>query len=238
MGRAKTRPFIIMEKNVLIVHYNTPELTKATILSVLKHTSDCKITVFDNSNRLPFPPMDGVCIIDNTHGRVVDFDAVINSFQNRLESDNSYASAKHCLSVDYCFDLFEEGFVLLDSDVLIKKDITSLFDSSVAWVGQPHRTTKHPVKIPRLYPFCCFINTKLCREHSIRYFDREHMWQLSEGTGSWYDTGAWFLEATDALPHRISACSEYIIHYGGASFLTNKKESWEQWLEKNKTLYE
>ena len=52
-----------MKKNVAIVHFNTPELTRATILSLWKHTPDCHVTVFDNSDRRPFEPMEGVTLI-------------------------------------------------------------------------------------------------------------------------------------------------------------------------------
>ena len=62
-----------MERNVCTVNFNTPELTRAAILSLWKHTPGCQVTVFDNSDRLPFGTMDGVRVIDNTRGRVVDF---------------------------------------------------------------------------------------------------------------------------------------------------------------------
>ena len=42
-------------KQVAIVHYNTPELTEAGILSLRKHGGeDWPVTVFDNSDRKPF----------------------------------------------------------------------------------------------------------------------------------------------------------------------------------------
>lgn len=224
---------------MLIVHYNTPELTKATVLSVWKHTQNAKVFVFDNSTEKPFVSMDGVILIDNTEGKILDFDKMIHSFPNRQESTNGYGSAKHCYTVDHCFEYFDEGFVLLDSDVLVKKDLTDLFDSSVCWVGEKHTTTKHPVRIPRLYPFCCFINTKMCSRNRIRYFDAYHMWQLSGSKlGCWYDTGAWFLEASKDLPHRQIRVSDYVEHYGGGSFLTDKKISPEEWLNKYVEYYE
>lgn len=231
-------PFYLMEKNVCIVHFNTPELTRATIRSLWKHTPGCKVTIFDNSDSIPFGAMEGVLVIDNTKGRNIDFDEMISSFPDRRESDNGYGSAKHCRSVDFLMDLFKDGFLLLDSDVLVIKDVSSLFDNTAAWVGQPHKSIKHKVNIERLYPFCCYINTKMCMENGIRYFDRDHMWQLSDGIGRWYDTGAWFLYATRALPHRKIRTNDYIIHYGGGSFKRDKRISPEEWLQKNKKYYD
>ena len=37
-----------------IVHYNTPKLTRAALLSLWKHTPGCRAVVFDNSDRRPF----------------------------------------------------------------------------------------------------------------------------------------------------------------------------------------
>ena len=224
--------------NVLIIHFNTPELTRACVLSILKHTPNCNITVFDNSTTRPFKPTNGVRVIDNTKGQEIDFNKFINIFQNRRKSDNGYGSAKHCYSVNYCFKYFNDGFILLDSDVLVKRDLSELWNSKIIWSGQPHISGKHPVNIERLYPFCCYINVAMCRKLGIQYFDKNHMWQLSEGRGSWYDTGAWFLEATKGIPSRTIKIKDYITHYGGGSFLKNKPETPEEWLSNNAKYYQ
>ena len=58
-------------KNILIVHYNTPELTLATIKSVRKHTPGCYFYVFDNSDKYPFvPDRNDICVFDNTKGAI------------------------------------------------------------------------------------------------------------------------------------------------------------------------
>lgn len=228
-----------MEKNILIVHYNTPELTMAAILSIWKHTPDAHVFILDNSDKRPLDHIDGVTILDNTKGQLIDFDKVIGGLPKGRESINNYGSARHCYSIDYCMDLFDDGFLLLDPDILVKKDVTSLFDDCVCWVGEKHTTTKHSVRIPRLYPFCCFINTRICKKHNIRYFDYEHMWELEcPGKGSWYDTGAWFLEASKHLPHRYIRVKDYIIHYGGGSFRSNQRETQSEWLNKYSKYYE
>ncbi len=238
-GAGEISPLLSMEKNVCIVHFNTPELTRATIRSVWKHTPDAKITVFDNSDSIPFGHMDGVTVLDNTNGQLIDFNAMICEYPNRKRSDNNYGSAKHCRSVDYLMDLFEDGFLLLDSDVLVTNDVSCLFDWSVAWVGQSHVSGKHRINIDRLYPFCCFINSKLCKEFGIRYFDSNHMWQLAgDGIGGWYDTGAWFLHSARHLPHKRIKILDYIVHYGGGSFRKDKNITPKEWLHKYRKYYE
>ena len=73
---------------VAIVHYNTPELTEAGILSLRKHGGmDWPVTVFDNSDRKPFKKkkMKGVKVIDNTKGKVIDFEAELAKYPDRME---------------------------------------------------------------------------------------------------------------------------------------------------------
>ena len=67
------------KKHIAIVHYNTPELTEAAILSLRLHGGmDYEVTVFDNSDRRPFTAkMDGVTIIDNTKGKYIDFEKLL-----------------------------------------------------------------------------------------------------------------------------------------------------------------
>lgn len=227
-----------MDKNVLIVHYNTPELTDALVRSIKKHTPDSRITIFDNSDTRPFPKVEGVDILDNTKGQLIDFDRFLSMFPERIPSTNDWGSAKHCFTIDFCFRYFEKGFVLLDSDVLVKKDLTELWNPEKIWVGQSHITAKHKVNVPRLYPFCCFINTEMCKKKGIRYFNGEYMWQLTDHPiRSWYDTGAWFLSATRELPFEEIMVTDYIVHYGGGSFRKDKEITPEIWLELNEKLY-
>ena len=54
------------KKQVAIVHYNTPELTRAAILSLRKQTGDrSAVTVFDNSDKRPFVGCDGIAAKKN-----------------------------------------------------------------------------------------------------------------------------------------------------------------------------
>lgn len=228
-----------MKKNVCIVHYNTPVLTEAVIKSIRKHTPDVHITIFDNSDRYPFRKTDDVDVIDNTSGQIIDFVAFLDSYHGKMDSTcNDWGSVKHCVSVDYLFSRFPDGFVLMDSDALLKKDISSLFDESVAYIGEEFVNPKDKIMlVPRLLPFLCWINVKMCKKYGISYFDDRRSWKLRYGgPESWYDTGASFLEDCKKanLPFRNISLKDYIEHFIGASY---KGKPWRMWLEENRDLF-
>lgn len=220
-----------------IVNYNTPELTAAAIMSLRKHTP-CDVIVFDNSDRRPMPPMEGVDIIDNTLGQVIDFPRWLDGFPNKLPSDdNNYGSAKHCKSVDILLDLVPEGFLLLDSDVLVMRDVSALHDRRFAWAGevQNHRSRFGTAK--RILPMLCYINAPMLMEYGIRYFDGSRMFALTDRKPyAAYDTGASFWEACEELrlPYRGVRINEYVIHLGHGSW---RRCDHSEWLEQHKELW-
>lgn len=229
-----------MERNVCTVNFNTPDLTRAAILSLRKHTPGCRVTVFDNSDRIPFGTMDGVRVIDNTRGQVIDFDAFLRQFPNKTDARNDWGSAKHCRTIQELFKYFPGGFVLMDSDVLVKRDISAFFNPESIFVGEEGITPyRHRHKVPRLLPFLCWINVSLCRQLGINYFDPVRCWMLHPDGyfGSWYDTGASFLEECKRVgaPARYLQLGDYILHFKGGSW-TGKSAG--QWLEQNRRLYE
>jgi hypothetical protein len=225
--------------DVGIVHYNTPELTTAAIRSLFKHTPNARVTVFDNSDRRPFPPLPDiqgkVTVIDNTRGQVVDFGKMLDDFPDRDMSDvdgSNFGSAKHCKSVDVLTEMLPDGFVLMDSDVLVRKDITPLFDSRFAWVGQVRMNrTKYGIRLPKVAPYICYLNARMMREHGIRYYNPRKMYGLSKRSPDiGYDTGCWFFEAVSAahLPGREVSIADYIHHFGHASWRDRNPEEWLQ----------
>lgn len=229
-----------MEKNVVIVNYNTPELTTAAIKSLQKNTPDCKITVFDNSDKAPFKPMKGVTVLYNDRGQMVDFNSVLDKYPKKGKTANDFGSAKHTMSVDFVMKMVPEGFVLMDSDVLVKKDISCFFDEKFAYVGEEREfdNKENYGKKPRLLPYLCFINTRRCSKAGVGYFDGERCWKLKAGKNAKdYDTGASFLEDCKAkeLPGKEIKLEEYIVHLGHGSF--GDKDA-SAWLEENKALYE
>ena len=234
--------------DVLIIHYNTPELTVAAVRSLWKNTPHAKVTIFDNSDKRPFcfDGLDGVNgsdgmieIIDNTRGQCVDLDAWLQTFPKKdPTNDNRYASARHCKSVDWCMKMFPDGFLLMDSDVLVRQDVTPLFDERFAWVGQKksHRS-KYGVKIRRVLPFLCYINTRMCAEYGIDYCNPEKMYGLSmRQPDTSYDTGCWFYEAVSNanLPVHEVSIDDYILHLGHGSW---QEVGADAWLHQHRALW-
>lgn len=227
-----------MHKNVAIIHYNTPELTEALVRSVWKFTPDACVTIFDNSDRFPFPKMDGVKIIDNTRGQVVDFEAMISRYPERKRTINNYASAKHIASVNKLFDILPEGFLLLDSDVLLIKDLSELFDTEVAWSGFAEDKPDASYHRVRLQPYCLWINVPMLKQHGIQFW-HDGMVDVLDGSSPYYDTGASLLHDCRALdlPGKQVDIYDYIIHFGRGSY-GKTLASANEWLTKHKDLYE
>ena len=222
---------------VAVVHYNTPKLLRAAVLSLWKHTPGCRVVVFDNSDRLPIAGCKAwdhlrnsplVTIIDNTRGQIIDFEQMLAQYPDREFSDrnkSNFGSAKHTASVDKLFDILPDGFVLMDSDVLFFRDISGLADRSVAAAG----TLKPNDRVMRLLPLLCWLNVPMLREHGIRYFNGEKMWALSNKyPNNRYDTGAWLLEQVrdNGLPLREFSCKDYLLHLGHASWAGRSPMAW------------
>ena len=144
------------EKTIAIVHYNTPELTKAAVLSIRKQGGgNYRVVIFENScdaklahgesrEARPFArllddeqtrkALGEVEIIDNSRGQLVDFDAELakwphkkNDAENRLAH---FGSAKHMMSVQKLWEILPDGFILIESDVLIVQPFEFLWDES------------------------------------------------------------------------------------------------------------
>ena len=225
---------------VCIVHYNTPELTLAAILSLNKQTPGCRVIVLDNSDQRPFNcNMINVKVIDNTRGQLIDFDKVLESYPDREDNDrnrSNYGSAKHTMSVDWLMDHVPDGFILMDSDVLIHTDIAPIANRHYAAAG---RVKECSDGIPTvLRPFLCWINVPMLREHHIRYFNGEKMWALSHKfPNNRYDTGAWLYEecVRCGLPINAFHWKDYALHFGHGSW---KEKDGEAWLRENRGLWQ
>ena len=196
-----------VERTVAIVHYNTPELIECAIRSLRKHGGeDYKVVVFDNSDERPFKKkMKGVKRIDNTKSQIIDFDKELAKYPDRDESlgvDGAcfFGSDKHMMTIQKLFELIPEGFLLMDSDILIKASVDFMFQEDRSAVGhiQTTLTSRNPFGIERLMPILCYINVPLCKKVGLNYFDPDRAWGLKPGgkqnRNNWYDTGASFLE--------------------------------------------
>lgn len=235
-----------MKKNIVIIHYNTPLLTECLVRSINLFVEDAIIYIFDNSDKEPFTAkFDNVCLLDNTKGEIINFDKWLEKYPNRFRSGgkaNSWGSAKHCYSVEKCMELIGENFILLDSDVLLKKDCSDLFDDDYIYIGEIINQPNSFIK--RVLPFICYINTNMCKKNNVHYFDENYMHGLCcnkvNKRADSYDTGASFYLSSNDYPHKEININEYVIHFGHGSWI--KKEeikpiTQQEWLSLNKKFY-
>jgi len=254
-----TNPVNTKNVNVCIIHYNTPLLTECLVRSINKFTPNSKIYVFDNSDNEPFTyRQNNIIYFDNTKGQIVDFEKELKKYPNRNKSlgkHSKWGSFKHCISVDRCFDLIGDNFILLDSDVLLKKDISEVFDDNYYSCGEIRDWSWNPGKdtFPvhkRIRPMITFINVIKAKGKGIRYFEKEFMAGLYDSISQpfsdeqlnkdSYDTGCWFYEQIQNEPIKEFKCDEYIVHFGGGSYLTkgrNENLTPKMWLDAHKDLW-
>jgi len=237
-----------MEKiTVCIVNYNTPELTAAAVRSLWKHHPNCRIVVFDNSDRLPSGGLNRfnrqIEIVDNTKGQIIDFDSYLQQFPNKETGSvnkSNYGSTKHALSVQWMIDNTDEPFVLMDSDVLVFQSINCFCNPRYAFVAHIGCNTyrRFGLEIYRAEPLLCYINAPMLRKYGIRYFNPDYMWALSNvSPNNRYDTGAWLLKDVQEhnLPYLDVDTSHYILHFGHGSW---KEKDYRQWLEWYRDLWQ
>jgi len=234
-----------MKKRFVIIHYNTPLLTECLVRSINLFVDDAIIYIFDNSDKAPFTAFyDNVLVLDNTKGQIINFDKWLEKYPNRNRSGgriNQWGSAKHCYSVEKCMELINDNFILLDSDVLLKRDCSNLFDENVIYAGEV--ITQQMSTVKRVLPFITFINVKMCKEKDVHYFNENYMHGLVcnkiNKYADRYDTGgAFFLEA-EKFKHIDIKFEDYVVHYGSGSWkpLGSKrvqKLSQEEWIKKYK----
>ena len=223
-----------MEKKICIVHYNTPALTTCLIKSINKHTPGTTIYLFDNSDKKPFKNrFDNVTVFNNTNGQIIDFEKWLSKYPNRKKSAgavNNFGSAKHCYTVQKCIELIDDNFVLLDSDILLKKDISGIWDSKYVWVGGVEKWSAHLNK-KRACPFVLYLNVKKMKENDITFFSDTHMFGLKNGDRcEEYDTGCWLYEQTGVKNRKIIRYQDYITHFRAGSWLDDarKKQHYKQ----------
>jgi hypothetical protein len=231
--------------NFVIVHFNTPELTTCLIRSIFKLHKDRKIIVFDNSDKKPLPECVCDSYYDNTKGQIIDFKTELDKYTNKIKESeiiNNFGSAKHSITIQWLLNNINEPFVLLDSDVLLKKPVdfinpnfgcisdTITYKYNVKW----HNYNKIKTRIA---PFITYFNPKILSENSINFFDTNRMDGLSiEGHDN--DTGTSFYEdlfATNSSLFKKIKYTDYIIHYGKGSYSDYKNAI--SWCVKYKNLW-
>ena len=254
MNRKRGLRFNETDRVVAIVHYNTPELTRACIGSLIYNggvEDRLRVVVFDNSDREPFGTASGVTVIDNTRGQVIDFDAELAKFPDRCDAigvfgDCVYGSAKHMMTVQKLWELIPQGFVLMESDVLIKKSIAHLWNEEFATVGHNQMAQpQNPMQIGRICPMLCYMNVPLLVKHGARYFDPARTYGLlaggRENRNNWYDTGAVLFEDVKNtkpwLKGKHVDIRELVEHYASGSWRRNDPEEQKRWVEAHRHLF-
>lgn len=242
------------KREVAIIHYNTPELTEATIKSLRKHGGwHYHVTLFDNSDKRPFTiRMRGVTVIDNTQGKIIDFDKELSRYPDRVREIGcakgcEFGSAKHMMTVQKLWDLLPDGFLLLESDVLIKKNIECFFRPEYSFVGHVQREQPYnPFRIGRIMPLLCWMNVPMLKREGARYFDPARTYGLLPGgkgnRNNWYDTGAPMLEDVLTKRPRLKGLHmdvrPYIEHFTSGSWQKNDLNAHTAWFNRHKDLWD
>ena len=242
------------KKTIAIINYNTPELTEAAIMSIRKHGGeDYRVVIFDNSNARPFTKkMRGVEVIDNTNGQVINFDKELEKFPNRVPEIGcakgcEYGSAKHMMTVQKLWELLPDGFVLMESDILLKANIDEFFRQEYSVVGYCQKAQPHnPFAIGRMLPMLCWMNVPLLTKYGAHYFDEKRTYGLLAGgkanRNNWYDTGAPLLDDILAKRPHLKGLHidirNYVEHYGSGSWKNNDQSTQIAWLEAHRKLWE
>ena len=252
------------KRQVAIIHYNTPELTEAAILSLRKHGGeDYEITLFDNSapaidqktgeryEARPFTAeMKGVTVIDNTKGQVIDFEKELAKYPDKSQEIGCvkscvYGSDKHMITVQYLMDhVLTDGFLLMDSDILIRQSVDHLFQYDQCAVGHVIGSSG-PNNYQRLAPMLLWINSKMCKEGGAVFFDPDRSWALNPGGYSnkknGWDTGAALLQ--DIVTKKPQCHGKKIdirplmFHFGSGSWYKNEAGRQQQWLQEHRDLW-
>ena len=237
------------KQTVAIVHYNTPELTEACILSLRKSGCGWPVLVLDNSDKRPFSKkMKGVKVLDNGRGQIIDFDAELSKYPNRIAEhaqQSNFGSMKHCMSVQYLWSVLKDGFILLDSDTLVKRDISELWQEEYAAVGERRSYPGHPYPVAeRFLPFLLYMNVPKLVAAGAKFYDPKRCWMLQgnlNDKANWYDTGACLMEDVRRIkPYlvgKIVKIGDYITHLGSGSWRNNDQDVQKAWIDANRKLW-
>ena len=254
--KAKMPPMPKGDRVVAMVHFNTPEITEAAVQSIRKHGGEkYEIVIFDNSadstttlgtnKARPFTAkMEGVTVIDNTKGQVIDFDKFLAEYPDRepyWAMLSNFGSAKHIRTVQELWRLIPQGFVLLEGDAILTKPIDWMWREEFAVVGRVQWHTNNPIDIPRYYPFLLYMNVPKLVAKGVSFFDPKRCWALQKGEmtrGNWYDTGASLLEDVingkpELVGWNVKELDSYYLHYHGGSWKKSDIGNQLKWLKQN-----
>lgn len=209
--------------NYFIVHYNTPELTNALVLSIYKQcTKIDNIFIFENSDTRKYNVIDKKyeIIIDNSKNKIINFKKIIEKkvkkhIFNETCLNTSCGTFNHSMSVEWFYKRQAEPFILLDSDVIIKKDLSELSNNSFCFVSDIYYINGSPI---RIYPFVSYLNVNILHNNKICFCDGKHIYPNFSLLQ--YDTGGWFLNQciNKNLQFKKINYTDYVSHFGLGSW--------------------
>lgn len=217
--------------DIYITNFNTTELVNLLIRSIIKNVRSLRyrIKVVDNSTLKKFSldesiDLEGhsVHILDNTERKLFDTDMFVKKY-SRVDSKNNYASFRHAIAIQWIIDTAEkDNIILLDSDVVIKRDINFVEDKYITIADTGSNGLK-----TRFLPFIQYFNIKKIRSLKLKYLDIDRMHGGRNIMNSRkYDTGASFYEdvINKKLPYNTINHNVYVDHLKGGSWLGKNKE--------------
>lgn len=205
--------------NIIIIHYNANDSLIKCLESLKQITNPFIVHLFDNSDETSFIDVDRFNFIkyyDNTKGQLVDFTDKIGKLK--------FASYTHSKSVQFILDLIKTECLLLDSDVILKKDISYLMDNSYSVISgiENREQTK-----TRFLPHLMYLNLN----EQFNFFDESRISPFDFN----YDTGASLYEdiiKCNKNNYKLINPDDYVIHEKGASFNILAKREWDELLVK------
>jgi len=141
-------------------------------------------------------------------------------------------------------NIINDDFILLDSDILLKSDISSFVNENYIYTGEIIQQPLSTIK--RVLPFICYINVPLCKKKNIHYFDENHMHGLFvTQNADWYDTGASFFLNTNKLHYREILLDDFMVHFKAGSWMNEALKAKKatnsspiNWLLQHKSLWQ
>ena len=228
----------------VIVYFNTPKLTTCLCSSIRKYYPNNEIIIFDNSTILKFPKetikLFNITYLDNTTNNFLNFEKKNKNFKKdeKIVKQNNLGSAKHCITIDFLINFLDKNFILLDSDVLLKKQLDFINEKYITCglLSIDEQKLKSNRQL-RIYPFLQFFNTKKIKENKLSYFNPNEMVGL-DCKPIIFDTGASFYKSLTKLnPTEYKTdinIFNYIVHLNAGSW---SKTMYESWLLKYKSLW-
>jgi len=217
--------------NYGIVHYNTPELTTCLISSIKKWDKDAQIFIFENSDKRPIEDVFGdLTIFDNSKGQLIDFNELIKEAHKHLSKrsweahlatikTNNFGSMKHAASVQWLIENLKRNFLLLDSDVLLKKSPLDLHTDKIC-SGSIDAISP---TVYRIAPYICYLNYSVLVENDVNFFD------IKTFDSAYYDkdTGGSFLKELQQknIEFNHFKWEDYCIHFGNGSWRCGNKKA-------------